>query len=232
MILCWRREFLAGLAAGLAGAVLGCGDMGSLAYFLTPEQSLPAKLKHLPSDDPKQREPRALILTYAQLDTRAELIHADRQLSQLLAVHLQQLVETAKQKLNIVPTRKVEEFKNAHPDWRGMDNAEIGRKFGADYVIYLEINSLGLYEHGSHNTMYRGRANIRVSLIDVNRPDNNPLPETYVCTFPSEARGPIMADEVQPLRFRQEFLAHVARQLSWYFCDYPRSEPRIIERAW
>ena len=72
------------LLFGLIGLGAGCGDMGSLAYFLMPDQRLPAKMKHLPSEDPK-REPRVVILTYAGLDTRAEFLHADRQLGELLA---------------------------------------------------------------------------------------------------------------------------------------------------
>jgi hypothetical protein len=224
------RWFLPALAVGLVGLVTGCGDFGSLAYFLTPEQRLPAKMKHLACNDKKKKEPRVLILTYAGLDTRAEFIHADRQLSEFLARDLRKLAEPKEERITIVPPRKVEEFKNANPKWREMEVAQIGRRFGADYVIYLEINSLSLYEAGSGNTLYRGRANFLVSLVDVNKPDDTPMQENYACTFPSDARGPVSAGlDTQPMQFRQAFLTHVARQLSLYFSDYPREEKRIIE---
>src|SRR5437899_2982071 len=121
MTVCSRRCCLA-MLAGLIGLGAGCGDVGSLAYFLMPEQRLPAKMRHLPSEDPK-REPRVVILTYAGLDTRAEFVHADRQLAEMLARHLQELVRPGQERLSIVPARKVEEFKNAHPGWREMDLA-------------------------------------------------------------------------------------------------------------
>jgi hypothetical protein len=228
-MLCSRRCCLAVLAAGLAGTMVGCSDLGSMTYFLMPEQRLPAKMKHLASDDPK-KEPRVLILTYAGLETRAEFIHADRQLSEMLARNLKELAEPSSEKLNIVPPRKVEEFKNAHPNWREMEVAQIGRKFGADYVIYLEINSLALYEPGNGNTLYRGRANLLVSLVDVNRPDELNQ-DNYVCLFPSDARGPVPVHDIPMVQFRQAFLSHVARQLSLYFSKYPHEENRIIERA-
>jgi hypothetical protein len=229
MKVCSRRWILGAVAAGLAVSVVGC-DMGTLTYFLSPEQRLPAKIKHLASDDPK-KEPRVLILTYGGLETRAEFIHADRQLAELLTRNLRDLAEPEKEKINIVPPRKVEEFKNAHPNWKEMEVSQIGRKFGADYVIYLEINSLSLYEPGNGNTLYRGRANLLVSLVDVNRPDETPMQENYVCTFPSDARGPVPVTDVLPTQFRQAFMEHVARQLSWYFSKYPREGNRTIERA-
>jgi hypothetical protein len=228
MTVCTRRCCLAALA-GLIGFGAGCGDMGSLAYFLTPEQPLPAKMKHLASEDPK-KEPRVVILTYAGLQTQSEFIHADRQLGELLAGQLQQLAETQKQRLAVVPIRKVEDFKNANPNWREMDLDKVGRKLGADYVVYIEISSLSLYETGSRNMLYRGRANLLVSLVDVNRPDDQPPPDNFSTVFPSDARGPIpVGIDAQPMQFRQAFLRHVGRQLSLYFSNYPRSENRIID---
>ncbi len=231
-MLCSRRWALAAVAAGLAGVAVGCGDMGALAYFLSPEQALPARLKHLPSEDPKKEPPRVVILTYSGVDMRPEFIHADRQLSEMLAQNLRQLAEVYKQRITIIPPRKVEEFKNSNPNWRGMDTAEIGRRyFNADYVIYLELRSLSLYEPGN-STLYRGRANLLVSLVDVNNPDESGLREDYECIYPS-TQGPIPVDiDVQPMRFCHDFLGHIARQLSWRFSNYPRSENRIMERPY
>jgi len=224
------RLILAALCVGLAGIGTGCGDMGSLAYFLAPGQRLGAKMKHLASKDKKQKPPRVMILTYAGLETRAEFIHADRQLSELLASNLRKLAEPRQELLDVVPPRKVEEYKNAHPEWHTMKVDEVGRQFGADYVIYLELRSLSLYEPGNSNTLYRGRASLLVSLVEVNRPDETNT-QNYVCTFPSEARGPVDVYDIQPIQFRQSFLHHIARELSWYFSKYPREQQRAIEQA-
>jgi len=223
MTTCSRRSILA-LAAGglLLGA--GCGDFGALAYFLMPEQRLDAKMKHLASED-KEKDSKVVILTWGGLETRAEFIHADRQLSEMLAQQLRKLAEDGKEKITIVPARKVEEFKNEHPNWRGMDLTEIGRRFGADYVVYLEINSLSLYEKGSLNTLLRGRISLNVTLADVKKPDDTPAQEPFSCVYPGDAPGALPADnDATKAQFRQKFLGHVARQLSYYFSRYPRGE--------
>jgi hypothetical protein len=235
MSFCSRRAclaVLAGVVGSALGGALGCGsDMGSMAYFLSPEQRLPAKIKHLASED-KKKTPKVMILTYTGLETRSEFIHADRQLAEMLAKNLEQMAEESKEKLSVVPARKVEDFKNANPNWREMDLTNIGKKFGADYVVYLEINSMSLYETNSLNQLFRGRANLLVSLIDVSKPDETPAQEPYSCTFPSDARGPVPVGlDTNPIQFRQMFLSHMARQLSWYFSNYPRSERRQIEQV-
>lgn len=217
-----RRYFL-GLAA--SGMLLGAGcDMASLAYFLLPEQQLPAKMRHLASED-KEKTPKVVILTWGGLETRAEFIHADRQLSELLAMHLKRLAEDNGEKLAVVPARKVEEFKNANPNWRGMDLTEIGRRFDADHVIYLEVNSMSLYEFGSANTLLRGRISLNVTLVDAHRPDDPPMQENYTTTYPGDAPGALPVDnEAQKMQFRQAFLNRVARDLSRYFSRCPRQE--------
>lgn len=222
-----KSLILAGLLAALIGASAGC-NIPTLSYFLTPEQPLPAKMKHLASD--KKTEPKVLILTYTRPDgVQLDFIHAERQIAELLGRNLQQFAEGMEEKVALLPQRRVEEFKNAHPDWKQMGIAAVGRALAADYVIYLEINSLSMYEPGSNHQLFHGRASINVELVDVSKPDDLPQQEAYSCTFPS-AQGPVpVAVDTLPQQFRQKFLEHVARQLTWYFSNYPRSEQRLVE---
>jgi hypothetical protein len=221
-----RRWFLASLF-GAAALCAGC-DFGSLAYFVMPETKEPAELKRLASAD-KKKEVRAVILTYLALETRAEFIQADRELSERLAKHLRELCEANDEKVTIIPTRRVEEFKNAHPDWIKMDLTEIGRVLRADYVIYLEINSLGLYSKGSMNTMFQGQADISVTVADVNNPDDTPEQKRFSCVYPSDARGPVPVGDTHPMEFRQAFLNYLAKRLSYYFAPYPKRETYYVE---
>ena len=220
---------LGGLLAALMAAGAGC-DLATLSYFLTPEQPLPAKMKHLASKSSLKSEPKVVILTYTRPDgVQLDFIHADRQIAELLGKNLQQFAEGMEEKVALLPQRRVEEFKNANPEWRQMGMAAVGRKLEADYVIYLEINSLSLYEPGSNHSLFRGRADLHVELVDVNKPDELPMTDAYSCTFPS-AQGPVpVAVDTLPQQFRQKFLEHVARQLTWYFSNYPRSEQRLVE---
>jgi hypothetical protein len=225
----FSRRTLLSLAAGGLVAACGC-DAGALTYFLIPEQPIDAKMKHLASDD-KKREPKVVILTWGGYEMRSEFIHADRQLSELLAKQIQRLTEERQEKLTIVPARKVEEFKNSNPNWRSMDLAAVGRQFNADHVIYLEIHALSLYEPGSLNTLLRGRISMNVSLVDVSKPDDTPQQDAFTCTYPGDAPGAVPSDnEGTKVLFRQAFLDHVARKLSYNFSKHRQSEYRRMER--
>jgi hypothetical protein len=216
-----RRRWLLAVLAGALLAGAGC-DLGSLMYFLMPAAREPAKLKQLASEDGKT-EPHVAILTYAGLETRAEFIGADRQLTDLLARHLRALAEENKEKLHVIPLNKVENYKNTHPNWKSQDLAEVGRDLGADYVVYLEINGLELYEQGSGREMFHGHANLTLNLVSVKDPDETFPQQPINCRYPSAARGPEFNDlDTNPVQFRMRFLDHVARELSLYFTHYPK----------
>jgi hypothetical protein len=215
------RLALALFAGALGIALTGCDT----AYFFMPEAREPAKLKALPSEDLKKETPKVAIFTYMALETRSELIHADRQLSDMLAIQLRKLAEDNSGKLTILPSRKVEEYKNTHPNWRSFDLADVGKQLGVDYLIDLEINSMTLYEVGAGNALFRGRARININLIDVKHPDDSPATEAFLCAYPSEAQGPVQNDiDTSPEKFRQKFLSYTAKQLSYYFARYPKRD--------
>jgi len=222
-----RRALLA-LLVGAAIAGSGC-DVQTMAYFLMPEAREDAILKHLASDDPK-KDPRVVILTYTNgLETRAEFIQADRCLADQLADQLKKLADTDQQKLTVLPQRKVETYKNTHPNWKEMDLHQIGRALGADYVIYLEITSLSLYEKNSFNQFLRGRAEITASVAEVAKPDEEPKSNTVTVLYPSEARGGVSAFDSNPVEFRQKFLKQVAKELSYQFSRYPKRDSQFMD---
>jgi hypothetical protein len=225
----WTRSLVVAGVLALAGLNAGC-DLGSLAYFLSPEQRTPAKMKNLAVEKKSKKDSRVVILTWGGLEMRSELIHADRQLSDMLAKQLVELAEESDERLTIIPSRKVDDYKNSHPNWREFDQAQIGRHFDADYVIYLEINSLSLYEPQSNGQLFRGRTQMTVSLVDVRHPDDSPQQEAFSATYPSEARGPVPVDlDTNPMAFRQNFLLHVAKTLATYFVHYPKRETYFTE---
>jgi hypothetical protein len=215
---------MAGLL-GLAGLGAGCNPLLFPAFLFGPEPREEARLKKLASSD-KKKEVKVVILPYLMgLETPQEFIGADYLLSDQLARHLKKLFEFNEEKVKIVPPQKVEDFKNKHAAWRKeVDLQEIGRHFKADYVIYLEISSLSLYEKGSANQIYRGRANIKVSVIDVSDAEDVPIPRDYSYVYPSDARGGVAVDiDTPPGVFRGQFLDYVAKQLAWLFSAHPTS---------
>ena len=216
-----RRCFLATLL-GAAALSAGC-QASTLAYFIFPEAKHEAEMKKLASDDKK--EVRVAVLTYStELDAEPELVQADRTLSEMVASKLRELCEENHENVTIINPAKVEEFKTSHPGWKQEPNlADIGRQFKADYLIYIEISNLSLYEKGAAHQLYHGQAGMSVQVVDVRKPQESPLPKQVSFVYP-DARGPIPVDDMRPMEFRQKFLGYLAWRLARNWTAVPIRE--------
>jgi hypothetical protein len=200
----------------------GC-SLSSLPYFLMggdPKQ-LPGEMALLAPD--KKKPTKVAILVYSGLETHPEFVTADRDLTSMLTRILQQRCPENNQYVTFIPPGKIQEFKTNHSDWHMIPLKELGQRLGADYVIYLEIESLSLYERGSANQLYRGRASIAVNLVNMRKKDDYPLEKHFTCEYPS-ARGPIAVDDQSAREFYLAFMNYAAKHLSWYFTAYPPEE--------
>ncbi|MFN4261599.1 MAG: hypothetical protein ACK4RK_20130 [Gemmataceae bacterium] len=214
------------LAAAVLGA--GCNPLTAM-FFLFPgkDPGIPPKCK-LASDD-KEKEVKVLVLTYAPLETRPEFLRVDYEISHLLTQKLQAAHKEKKQKVTIIPTHKVEKYKDEHPNWRAQGPIDIGQHFKADYVIVLEVDAISLYPSNSHNLFLQGRAQISVDAIDLNNLDHGPvLREVYTIEHP-RARGPVPTSDTNLQMFRLAFLNRIATEISWYFVPHTYKEQCMLE---
>jgi hypothetical protein len=216
----WMALWLAVLLAP------GCSP--SSFYFFLPENKCDPELQRLSSGDKK--EVKVVILTYSnKIETRPELIGAERDLTEAFAKKLKEGCATNSENVVIASPRKVEEFKSSHPSWSEADLTEIGRHFKAQYVIYLEINRLSLFNKADMNSQYKGHVDIAVSLVNVDKPDVQPEHKEFVCSYPSEAKA-IPVDADTPVsQFREQFFGHIGKKLSWYFTEHLPREGYYVE---
>jgi hypothetical protein len=210
-----RRWFLTTLLLA-AGVSAGCGDLGSFLYFLMPEQMVPAEIKALGTTDKKATPSKALILVRNSRNTNFKFFDADRVLAGFLHQELNELCKYNDQQLTLIDPRKVDGFKSTHPRWRELAPAQIGKQFGVDYVIYIELNDLAMT---SAEGTYRGTAEMSVLLIDVKTPDESPPKKNFSCSYPS-ASNFIVTDTMPEQNFRDKFLTFVAKRLAWYFAPH------------
>jgi hypothetical protein len=224
-----RNRFLVGLFL-LATLVSGC-NMMAMPFFLIPgmEPKYDAKCKLASSD--KEKTVTAVILASSGLETRPEFIRVDRDLSRLLSQKLQEAFKKNKENVVLVPTSKVERYKDEHPSWHSTAPEDIGKYFNADYVINLEIESITLYEPGNGNTLFRGRARISIDVVSVKKAADGPIYNAeYSIEYPKA--GPISAafsDDSNPAQFRLAFLTKVAEELSWRFTSHLVDDDMQIE---
>jgi hypothetical protein len=218
-----RGWLLPALLLLTAVCTFGCNPLSPL-FLLTPDSKIPPQLKQVASDD-RTQEVTVAVLTYAPLETRPEFLRADRDLSNLIVKQLREGFKANGENVKVVEPRKVEEFKNNHPNWHTMELTEIGSRLATDYVIYLEVSGLSLYEPGSANLLYRGRADLAVNLVDVNHPDETPEAKELNVAFPTESAGlAVPAEDKSPQVFRAEFYKRIATQVSWQFTAHLTKE--------
>jgi hypothetical protein len=222
-----RRGFLVSLV-GLAAWCAGCSP-GQMAYFLLPESKEDPEMLKLASDDKKKQVSVVILASTAGLPLSSEILYADRQLALLLAKQLHDQCKTNDENILIVGPNRVDEYKSTHSDWQEKPLRDVGKYFHADYVIGLEIRNLSLYERGSFNTMYRGRIEIGVELVNVNQPDQPSQRQDFHTVYPTEAR-PEQADaDTTPEMFRAKLLNYVAKRLAWYFTPHRIRESYYVE---
>jgi hypothetical protein len=202
--------------------VAGCSFPQSL-YFLMPEAKDPAELKRLAADNKK--EVKVVLWTEMSLDPREEFIQADRFLAAKLAEELRRLSEENGEKVTVVRPNLVQQYKSSHPNAHDLE--KVGHDLNADYVIDLEIVKLSLYEPGANQQLYRGQAQIGVSVLDIKNPDDIQYKE-FNDRYPTEARGDMTPFDLTPTGFREKFLEHVAKRLAFYFVDHQRRSERVM----
>jgi hypothetical protein len=220
-----RLRFFGIPFAVLCLVLAGCNFPYNM-YFLMPEDKDEAECKRLAAEDGKT-EVKVVLWTYMALDTREEFIQADRYLALKLAEEIHRLSKENGEKVTVVKPNLVEQYKSNHPNWQTLDPEKVGHDFKADYVIDLEIDKLSLYEHGANQQIYRGQAQILVSVLDMKHPDDIKSKE-FNDRYPVEARGDMTPFEVTPTAFRDKFLEHAAKRLAFYFVDHKRRTERVM----
>jgi hypothetical protein len=193
-------------------------------FLYEKDATVPPEIQKLSTED-KKKIPTVVILTAMSPQTQFEFIRADKELAVGLAFEMQKRLKENGEYLTIVHPSKVDEYKNAHPEWETLEVETVGKHFKADYVISLEINQLSMNEPGGFNSFFRAQANLNVKLVNVKDPDQIALgSRQIVFNYPtgSETTNQQYIDADTPATlFRQNFMNALARRLSWCFVDKP-----------
>jgi hypothetical protein len=222
-----RRWQLAGLLL-LTWVSMACNPL-TVPYFLfgglDPKND--AKCKLVGED--KKKAVKVVVFASTPLEVRPELISADRELAALLSQKLQERAKENKDNVIVASSTKVQKFKDDHPNWQSLSLEELGKRLDADFVIDIEINRMSLYQAGSQNTLFLGKADVSVTVVNVNKNDNGPIfHEECSCEYP-RSQGPRPVTDTNPLAFRRAFLSRLALELSWLFTDHPTQDNYTCE---
>jgi hypothetical protein len=221
-----RLAIVAGLAGGSLIAISGC-DPRTLAYFLQPFEST---IK--PPCEASLQGKKVVVLCHATSPAIGEFSSVEHDLSREFSANLRKKVK----KITVVDPDKVATWVEAHPKWT--DPAEVARDFGADIVIFLEVEKIQARSPGDLN-MVHGESKTHIQAFEMQYPKNSrdkpikdqpkeaiPIYDEYAETsFP--ARGPLPIDTGTSLaKFKITFLKIVAKEIAWHFVEH-REEDSI-----
>jgi len=164
-----------------------------------------------------------ILSNFAHPQLHPDLQPAEMELAEKVASALRERCSANKHKLKLIPyaearSHQVKQLVDGNPS-----PLEVGRKFKADYVLEMNIQSLSLYEKRSNPPLFRGEAEIAINLYKVDVKDGDHK------VFNKDYRGegsptPFDAGSTSPATFRAGFLTKMSRDIAKLFIAYPANE--------
>ncbi len=143
---------LAAVAVGGAGCQVGW----VLLERMFPKRRVPAEFK-LPK--------KATVLVFPD-DVENPLSYPP--VKRILAQRVAQGLLEKKLVAAVVPHDRLTALRAAEPDFNRLAVATVGRKLGADVVVYLAVDAFSLKDNPV-NTLWRGKFAVRVRVVDVQK---------------------------------------------------------------
>lgn len=201
---------------------IGCSPLQTIAFIFARDDKVPAEYPLRPKEGPKHDKHELItVLVLADKSNGAifEFAGADRELSSMLAKRLPEEAKTNDEKITVVSPAQVDKFKMANPTWKTMHPTMIGKKLGADYVLDVSMSHMNIYQPGSANQIYEGRAEVAVDVYDVSAGQGEPK-HRYVHPYTYPKTGMIAVGDLPVSRFKMLFLERLALELARKHTDY------------
>ncbi len=223
----WWRRGVWGVAVLVAA--IGCNPLATIAFLTHRDTPVPARYPFFPKDGPKKDKVVVAVFVNQSAVNSYEFAGAEDIVASELAKRMPELAKENKRHLEVVPPAKVNEFKRKNPNWKnGISPIAWGKALGADYVLDIHLMKMSLYQPGSQNQLYEGRAEVHVFMYDVHRGGE---PEHYVHAFAFPKTGFRDASSIPVGTFRKAFLERLAIEIAQYHLDY-RADSGIAEHRW
>lgn len=221
-----RRGLVFG--AGLAFAGVGCGGMNP---FLIPylfgahNTNTPAEFPLKPIG--KNKEAKVVILVSSKTGLPADLTGVDRMLNAELIQTLETRLKESEEKVQILKMPALDKFKNDTPNWRSAKPYDVGKQFGADYMIDVEIQEMDLFKPGSRGKWLQGRAVVSVNVYELSKPLKEPAGKWDLEFAYPRDREIEVETRSHISTFRTAFVQRIASDVSIKFSSTPTGQRRL-----
>jgi hypothetical protein len=185
---------LGGLSALLLST--GCTQLGFALASTMPEP-----VEEVPAEFNKLEGEKVAVVVWAQPETVLQYPHVRLELASQVAYDLQRHLEP----IEVVPPQKIADYQESNLNWDAMPPARLGEKFGADFVIFIELLNYSTREPHEPN-LFRGRAKASLVVHDVSDPMARWSLTPATAAYPSGARRVTNIDEMTVHRQLLEIL--------------------------
>lgn len=226
-----RRTMLLGM--GLAATSFGCG----MNPFLLPQLlTTDDRESIVPADFPlkpqgKRKDVKVVVLASTGPGLPPDLAGVDRMLNAEVIQVLDALTKKNEEEVHVLKMTVIDNFKSDTPNWRRLKPYDIGTKFGADYVIDVEIGEMDLYKQGSRGDFLQGKATISVAAYDLSKPVKDPAYRKELrFEYPRFSEIPIETNSRSEVSsFRMAFVQRIATEVALKFTAAPADYRRHMD---
>jgi len=210
----WTSPTYRGLAI-LAVAALLVTSSGCVLDFLAVmlhENKTPAKYSEL-------NESKVAVICVS-----GSSVYEPSSAPSLIAHRVEELLQLNLKDIDLVDQGHVRDWID-HNDWDQMDYREIGEGLGVDKLVAVDIDRFELYDG---QTMYRGRADVRVAVFEMD--DNGKekvIAPNLPMTFPKVSTYSI--SDMSESEFRAKFVEYVAHNIAKNFYSYDINEDLALD---
>ena len=222
----WARRAVWG--AFLAVAAIGCSPLNLAGFIFARPDKVPAPHPlAFAKDGPKKDKEEIVIALLPQVapGSNSQFATVPNELADKLAKQLPELAKENKdkKKFKVLTQTQVDKFKMANPTWKRMSPGEIGQKLGADFVLEIWLDKMRLYQPGSLNAIYEGRAEVQVSVYEIGA-DGGEQKDKYTLPFAYPRQGVRGADAMPESTFKSQFIENLATEIANMHVDHRPSD--------
>ncbi|MDY6913305.1 MAG: hypothetical protein SVT52_02450 [Planctomycetota bacterium] len=150
------------LSLALLASAGGCRQLGYLLYLVVPG----SQTKTVEAAFDGLAGKTVVVIVFTDQEVQYEYPMARWELSSVIASELDKHVKGVK----VVNPRRITRYQDEDIFWDTLSKKDLGRAFGADFVLYIAMLEFSTRELGSVN-LYRGRITAECSVYDCSLPE-------------------------------------------------------------
>lgn len=202
---------LTAIACILISTQAGCLGLLSNLIHASGADKVPAAYKGL-------EESRVAVVTLTENSQFSDDISA-----RILGRNVMQWLASEVDDIELIREDKIANWRDTH-GWDQVEFAEIGRGVDAEKVLAIEVTNLKLRDGA---TLYRGHADVHISVIDAKTGDELYSRDLEDFTYPTTAG--VYTNETTEARFRKLYLGILGKRIARQFYPFDAHEDFALD---